>query len=47
LNVANLPIAQPEAKVKETNNPARVKTKSSMVDNGQLSLFGEQDNDAN
>jgi len=47
LNVANLPMAQPEAKVKETNNPARVKTKSSMVDNGQLSLFGEQDNDAN
>jgi len=47
LNVANLPMAQPEAKVKETNNPARVKTKSSMVDNGQLSLFWEQDNDAN
>jgi adenine-specific DNA-methyltransferase len=47
MNVANLPMAQPEAKVKETNNPARAKTKSSMVDNGQLSLFGEQDNDAN
>jgi len=47
LNVANLPMAQPETKGKETNNLARVKTKSSMGDNGQLSLFGEADNDAN
>jgi adenine-specific DNA-methyltransferase len=45
LNVANLPLAKLETVIDEKSHLVRGKAKSSIVDNGQLSLFEEQDDD--